>query len=180
MKVICISGKAGSGKSTCAEAMREHLERTTDFRVLLCNYADALKYVLKTYFHWNGQKDEAGRKLLQEKGTDEMRAYDANFWVNLLVGILSAYHKSWDVVIVADCRFKNEIDLLKSAGFSVTTVRIERPNFDNGLAREQKIHESETGLDDYAFDEVIVNDFSDSHTFCLACQRKIDHILETE
>ena len=180
MKVICISGKAGSGKSTCAEAMREHLERTTDLRVLLCNYADALKYVLKAYVHWNGQKDEAGRKLLQEKGTDEMRAYDANFWVKFLVGILSAYHKSWDVVIVADCRFKNEIDLLKSAGFSVTAVRIVRPNFDNGLTKEQKSHESETELDEYAFDEVIVNNFSDSHTFCLACQRKIDHILETE
>ena len=46
--------------------------------------------------------------------------------------------------------------------FDVTTVRIERPNFDNGLTEEQKNHESETALDDYIFDYRIINNGDES------------------
>ena len=41
--------------------------------------------------------------------------------------------------------------------FDVTTVRIVRPNFNNGLTEEQQNHESETALDDHKFDYQIIN-----------------------
>ena len=40
----------------------------------------------------------------------------------------------------------------------VVHVRIIRPNFDNGLTEEQKNHPSETALDGYRPDILVVND----------------------
>ena len=37
-------------------------------------------------------------------------------------------------------------------------VRVIRPNFDNGMIDGQKAHVSETALDDYPVDRLIVND----------------------
>ena len=41
--------------------------------------------------------------------------------------------------------------------FDVTTVRVTRPNYDNGLTEEQQNHESEIALDNYNFDFYITN-----------------------
>ena len=59
-----ISGKMRHGKDTCAQFIKEELERM-DKRVLIIHYADYLKFILKQYFGWDGEKNEEGRKLLQ-------------------------------------------------------------------------------------------------------------------
>ena len=38
-----------------------------------------------------------------------------------------------------------------------TVIRIERPNFDNGLTDQQKNHLSEIDMDHYKFDKIIIN-----------------------
>lgn len=72
MKIISISGKAQSGKDTTAALLKEVLE-TDGYTVLIAHYADLLKYICKTFFGWNGVKDEAGRQMLQYIGTDSAR-----------------------------------------------------------------------------------------------------------
>ena len=72
MKVICISAKAQHGKDTVANFMKECLE-AKEKRVLVTHYADLVKYGCKTFFNWDGQKDEKGRALLQYVGTDIVR-----------------------------------------------------------------------------------------------------------
>ena len=42
--------------------------------VLVAHYGDLVKYVCKTFFGWDGEKDEKGRTLLQKVGTDAIRA----------------------------------------------------------------------------------------------------------
>lgn len=78
MKIIMISGKMRHGKDTCAQFIKEELERANK-HVLVIHYADYLKFVLKQYFGWNGEKDEEGRKLLQTVGTDLIRARQPDF-----------------------------------------------------------------------------------------------------
>ena len=69
MKVICISGKAQHGKDTSALMVKEMLE-DDGYKVLIAHYGDLVKYICRTFFQWNGEKDEAGRSLLQRIGTD--------------------------------------------------------------------------------------------------------------
>lgn len=57
MKIVCISGKAQHGKDTTAKLLEEILEAQGN-RVLIAHYGDLVKYVCKTFFGWDGKKDE--------------------------------------------------------------------------------------------------------------------------
>ena len=155
MKVITISAKAKSGKDFCANLIKQKLESRGN-KVLITHYADLLKYICKTFFGWDGKKNMEGRTLLQYVGTDVIRQKNPDYWVNFLIEIFNLFPDEWDYVLIPDTRFPNENDLMKEY-FDVTTVRVTRPNYDNGLTEEQQKHESEIALDDYNFDYRITN-----------------------
>ena len=155
MKVILISAKAQHGKDTSASILKEIYEAKNK-RVLITHYADLLKYICKTFFNWNGEKDDYGRTLLQQVGTNTVCAKQPDFWVDFIISILNLFNDSWDVVIIPDCRFVNEIEKMR-ANFDTTLIRIIRPDFDNGLSEIQKQHLSETALDNFDFDHIVYN-----------------------
>lgn len=158
MKVICISAKAQHGKDTSAIILKE-LYEAKGARVLITHFADLLKYICKAFFDWNGEKDDFGRTLLQQVGTNIVCAKQPDFWVDFIINILKFFDDSWDIVIIPDCRYINEIEKMR-ANFDTTLIRIVRPNFDNGLSIAQKQHPSETALDNFEFDTVIYNNGS--------------------
>lgn len=162
MKIICISGHAQNGKDTVARMLREELEESGS-RVLTAHYADLVKYICHTFFGWDGNKDEYGRTLLQYVGTDVVRKADPDYWVNFIVQMLRFFSDNWDVVLIPDARFPNEIRYLQDEGFDVTHLRVERPGFNNGLTEEQRNHPSETALDHMVPDVRIVNDGTLEH-----------------
>ena len=157
MRLICISGKAQHGKDTVANMMGA-LFQSQGYSVLILHYADLLKHICKDYFYWDGKKDAHGRQLLQQIGTDVIRRKDKDFWVRFVSDFLSFFPRRWDYVIIPDCRFPNEIEYHRNRGLDVEHVRVIRPNFDNGMIDGQKAHVSETALDDYPVDRLIVND----------------------
>lgn len=159
MKVICISGKAQHGKDTTAGMMKEALQ-SDGYKVLVAHYADLLKYICRTFFGWDGNKDEYGRRLLQYVGTDIIREKNPDQWVEFVANILAMFPDEWDYVLIPDCRFPNEIGYLKSHGFDVTHIRVIRPGFKSPLTKEQQQHPSETALDGVAPDCFIQNDGS--------------------
>lgn len=161
MKIITISAKAKCGKDYTANILKDKLEQS-GAKVLITHYADLLKYIMMNFFSWDGKKDEVGRTKLQYVGTDVIRAKRPNYWVEFLTGIFDMFPNEWDYVIIPDTRFSNENDVLKNSGFDVVTVRVNRPDFDNGLTVLQKQHESEIALDDYHFDYYITNMGDDS------------------
>lgn len=162
---IIISGKAGNGKDMTAQFMKEALEKHGK-RVLIIHYGDAVKWVLRDYFNWNGKKDEVGRTLLQRVGTDIVRAKHPNFWTAIVVGLLQSFepYSDFDIALVPDARFPNEVDIALQELQNCVAVRVERRNSDGTewinptLTEEQRKHPSETSLDCYAFDYVIHND----------------------
>ena len=115
-----------------------------------------LKYICRTFFNWNGEKDDYGRTLLQQVGTNTVCAKQPDFWVDFIISILNLFNDSWDVVIIPDCRFVNEIEKMR-ANFDTTLIRVIRPDFDNGLSEIQKQHLSETALDNFDFDHIVYN-----------------------
>lgn len=156
MKVICISGKAQHGKDTTAGFLKERLE-DQGYDVLIAHYGDLVKYVCKSFFGWNGAKDEYGRGLLQYVGTDVVREQEPDFWVAFLAKMLHFFREEWDYVLIPDSRFPNEIDYLRDAGLDVTHLRVIREHFQSPLTEEQQRHPSETALDHAAPDFYIHN-----------------------
>ena len=156
-KVVCISGHARSGKDTVAKILHDQLVKDNT-EVLITHYADLLKYICKTFFNWNGKKDEQGRTLLQYVGTEVIREKHPDFWVDFIATILKDFGVRWDVVIIPDTRFPNEISRLREYGFDVVHLRIDRLNFSSPLTEEQLKHPSETALDNVKPDYLITND----------------------
>lgn len=161
IKALCISGKANSGKDYVATKIIHKLE-DNGFNCVRIAYADLLKYILKQFFDWNGEKDEYGRRLLQYVGTDRVREYNENYWVDFVKGILKMFSEEWDYAILTDCRFPNEIDLIKE-DYDTVCIKIEREEeWSNVLTDEQNQHSSETSLNNYKFDYTLFNDGTDN------------------
>lgn len=156
MKVCCISAKARHGKDTAAEILKEYLEMQ-DKKVLIIHFADLLKYICKQFFHWDGNKDEKGRTLLQFVGTNVVGAKNPAYWAEFVVSFLKMFENEWDYVLIPDCRYPIEVATVERA-FDTIVLRVERPNFDNGLTLSQKNHLSEVGMDNYPFEFILHND----------------------
>lgn len=155
MKVIVISGKAGAGKDTTAKYLKAAMEKDGKL-VLIAHYGDLVKYVCRTFFGWNGKKDERGRTLLQYVGTDIVRKYDENYWVNFILQMISFFGDDFDYILIPDCRFPNEISVIKSQ-FDTMHIRVFRENNKRKMTPEQLKHSSETALDNVTADCEIHN-----------------------
>lgn len=152
-KVILISGKARAGKDTAANFIKEELE-SRGLSVLKVGYADYLKFICSEYFGCSNQKNEASRSIWQYIGTDVIRKNDPDFLVKVVVNLFKVLEAAnlFNVIIVSDVRFPNEIEYWINEGYDVDTIRIVRTKYESELTPEQKQHVSETSLDNYFFD----------------------------
>ena len=162
---IILSGKSGAGKDMTAQFMKEELAKH-GMKTLIIQYGDAVKWFCRQYLDWDGKKDEVGRTLLQTVGTDIVRARHPNFWTGIVVGLIQAWepYSNFDVAIIPDARFPNEVNISLENLKNSVSVRIERKNPDGTpwinpvLTESQRNHPSETSLDNFAFDYIIHND----------------------
>ena len=153
VNIVLISGKAGVGKDTLATELKNVL-KDKNYSVKIMHFADLVKYTCKTFFDWDGVKDDNGRHLLQYIGTDVARNYREDFWVNYIKDMILMTKGRWDYILIPDTRFPNEIECfldLKKEEFNMVAVRVER-EFDSSLTEENASHSSETSLDDWPFD----------------------------
>lgn len=165
MTTLVLSGKSGAGKDMFAQFLKEELEKHNK-KVIIMHYADALKWLLKEFYKWDGNKDEYGRHMLQYIGTDVVRHTDPDYWVDIVARFLKAIEDTndFDVAIVPDARFENEVNNTLNLLTPSYCVRIERKNADGTmwinptLTEKQRTHASEISLDNYSFDYVIHND----------------------
>jgi hypothetical protein len=160
--IITISGQAQHGKDTLGGLLKNKLELFGK-KAQIVHYGDYLKYIATQYYGWDGVKDEKGRSLLQWLGTEQCRANSPDIWVNVVSELVLGMYKAWDVVIIPDCRFRNEIERLWDTfaelhQFNLKVERYEKDGkeFDNGLTPEQKLHPSERDLDHFDFDAAMV------------------------
>jgi len=157
-KIILLSGKAESGKTTCAKYLKNKLEHK-GYKVTTDLFAKYLKGYLKDHYGWDGvTKNEFYRNKLQILGTDTIKEklnFKA-FHAKRLAEDIQIIYDDFDYIIIDDCRFKDEVYTLKSIfPEECISVRINRYDHKSKLTEEQLKHKSECDLDNFKFDYVI-------------------------
>ena len=161
MKIILIGNKARMGKDTFANMLKEELNE----RAVIVHFADALKFICKSYYGWNGEKNTNGRTLLQYVG-QSTRDNDEHFWTDFIARLIKTnLSKNYEYIIIPDWRYKEEYErLLRYFHYEdIITVNITRFNSDfspyipNELTFEQRQHKSEIDLDTYVCQYYISN-----------------------
>lgn len=143
--LLLISGLAGGGKTTAKNILLPSLESLEGLTNKGYSFADPLKYIAKAFFGWDGNKDEKGRKLLQDIGRVG-REYDQDIWCKHLLNQLDKSKEMfpYNFVVVDDWRYPNEADFFrKNPLFDVVTIRVfGRGGLDGDLGKDT----SETSL----------------------------------
>lgn len=187
MKIILISGKAESGKSTCATFIKEKLE-SRGKKVLVTRFARYLKMYIQDVYDWDGvTKDEFYRNELQQLGTDiikeklNLKAFHAK---RLAEDVEIYKELGVDMVIIDDTRFRDELYYMKSMfPDECISVRVNRYDFISGLTEEQLKHKSECDLDNFNFDYTIhtrKSDINQLHDEAFRVLGKVLDLKETE
>lgn len=137
---IAITGKANSGKNTAGKLLVKALqERGADGKAHFVAFADPIKEMARIAFpnlprKWlygpskfraevipGAFKDGVPltvRQLLIDIGNDFGRKYQANRWLlNFDHTFNKLVKRHAGIVVVTDCRFRNEFDHLKNLGF---------------------------------------------------------------
>lgn len=157
MKVYVIAGKAGCGKNTTANYIKEYYE-TLGKSVAITEISKYLKLFAYEIKNWDGKRETKPRTFLQEVGSAiRHELYNEDFLINRLLEDLKVYEKFVDVVIIADVRFPREVELIKEK-CGATSIRVINEFNDYELSGSEKLHETETALESYdKFDYVLHN-----------------------
>ena len=166
MKVIILSGKAESGKSMSANMIKERLNKKT----IIISYASYLKEYAKNIIDWDLDEKNKPRTFLQEIG-DLVKEIDPKFLINRVLQDIEVYKNYFDIIIISDARFVDEIELVKEKYDSVV-IRINGK--DNNLTLKEKNHNTETSLDDYNNYDYIIDNNSTKEEL----EIKINEVLE--
>lgn len=159
--LIGLSGKAGVGKDYIAE----HYLRPAGY--LPVSLADHFKLTivgrgLATYEEVFFTKPPHVRKLLQEEGTERGRdTWGVDVWCHTLGATMRRQAERWGLTkfVVADVRFPNEVQWVRSLGGYTMRIRAPQREAQSWLTAEQRAHVSETALDGYGpFDADLDND----------------------
>lgn len=166
MKIYGFSAKAEHGKTFAANVALKHF---TDlgYKVRIIPLAETLKDMAYKV-GWDGRKNQAdengigsGRTLLQELGRVLKRYHKGDCFARWAYE--KAVNEGLDIMLIDDMRMLDEVkffeDLLASGQVEdYKLFRIDRPGHENALTQEQRADISETALDDYKFDAVLIND----------------------
>ena len=173
MRIINISGKAESGK----DSVYEYIKKKYGDMVCHMLFAKHIKQYAKDYFNWDGKEETKPRQLLQSIGTDIIRDQmnDPNFHTRRLIEDIKVLSNYFDIFVITDCRFPNEVHLVKKEfNEDVFSIRIDRPNHVSKLNEKQLKHKSETALDNFLeFDYKIQNNSSLQSFY-----NKVDMVME--
>lgn len=164
-RIIGISGKIGSGKTTLAD----FLLNQSDQRVAVVNFADALKRVVADHFSVPLARfyDQAEKnkpisdensltvgEALQQVG-EERRAQDPDYWLKQMDLAIEKL-VNIDVLVVADVRHVNEANWVRERGGLLVRLNGDPADVRKKSLRDHT-HASETELDTYRDFDLIIN-----------------------
>lgn len=181
MKILALGHRAQTGKDTLAGFMATQIRLTNRrVNVQVAGFADEMKDFCYKMYSWAGLKrkehyethpedkkviltplGKTVRDLWIEVG-NHMRLYDNDVWVRALLT-----RPQVDILIVKDCRFPNEFEMVKKlGGHCVKVVRDDVPVLDNV---------ADNALDDCSEWDLVVDNNGDKQLL----NRKAGMLIET-
>lgn len=153
IRLIGLTGRKRHGKDSAYSMLKEMLVgRAHLYRF---SFADALKQevaeALGLSVYQIEQEKEKYRPILQWWGTQWRRSQDPLYWIKQMERKLEFAHHFCDTGIITDVRFPNEADMVRRHNGLI--VRVIRPCLES-----TDTHESETAMDHYPVDKVLVAD----------------------
>lgn len=153
MKIILISGKAGSGKTSLAKRINELLPKT-----VITSFSKYIKLFALEMTNWEGNDSDKPREFLQNMG-DTLRSIDHNFMCNRLMEDMKVYEMYYDYVIISDVRLVNELEYFtKNNLYETYSIRINNNDNRRNLNNSEMNHITETDLDNYNKFNLIIDD----------------------
>ena len=89
------------------------------------------------------------------------------------IKVLSYY---FDVITISDARLEEELLMPKDNFDNVKLIKIERPNFENGLTSDQKKSITEIGLDNFNDYDYVINNDSDLENLEKVVNRMLEEL----
>jgi len=149
---IGIAGKAGSGKTTLANAIQRNVRRRG--KCVIIPFALPLKQICMQ-MGWDGKKDTRGRRLLQIVGTDAARnCISEDVWIDKWLELVRK-SKEIDfhtIVIAPDIRFVNEVNVIAAQKY-YHLIKVTGRKYE-----DVPTHESEQDLPNDLFTHQFHND----------------------
>ncbi len=165
-KILVITGKAGAGKDTLAQMVREEIYGSDNNSLRGFKFSAPLKDAFCDIFGWNRglidsleykqarlgtpfvtQGDEelwTRREIMQYLGTDVFRKGDPDVWIKAALSQAANAMPFVDGYVCTDCRFPNELKALRDNFGSVYTLDLVKIGGDQ-LSGKSSAHESEQG-----------------------------------
>lgn len=157
--IYIVGGKAKHGKDTFSLYLKNVYEKHGK-RVIVTQLAKYIKYYAREMTGWDLSEETKPRDFLQQLGTSVIRQKlkKDDLFINRMIDDIEIFSYFYDAIIISDVRLKKEVYELKNKYPNIKVVHVLRPNFDNGLTDEQKLHPTEVDLDDFnEFDIEVVN-----------------------
>lgn len=152
------SGKAGTGKTYCADIVMQ-LCKDAGLSVFKSPFARGVKETAQ-FMGWDLNKSGSGRKLLQDIGAAG-RAYDPNMWVKSAINhVMDQDEYPFDAIVIDDLRYRNELVYIidNEPLYKVIPIRMYAPSRELLVGTPEYYDISETDLDEFPFDkENIIN-----------------------
>lgn len=177
--VIGVCGPIGSGKDTASNMLIDQ------YQYIQVSFAETLKDVLAPLFGWDREllegktpesrkwrneidvywsaalgREFTPRDALREIGTDLFRDhFSEDIWINSIrKRILSKY--SYDKIIFSDCRFPNEIQLVKDLGGVI--IELQPKEVPSYYKLAEVINERNIGINHFeeAFPDIHISEWA--------------------
>lgn len=146
-KIYILSGKAGNGKNKIASYIASIYQHQA-MKTINLSYASYLKEYAKNILDWNGDEETKPREFLQQIGVELIKTnIDDKMLIRRIIEDIKVYSYFYDVITISDARFPEEIENIKEIFNNVIVVHVY--GLENTLTDAQKVHKSETSLDDY-------------------------------
>jgi len=181
--IIAFAGRKQSGKTTACEFTANVFSQTTQQNSAIYNFADPLKKMCidifgLTYEQCYGTDDQkneyvnckwpdseevmSAREVMQYVGTNVFRKMQHNVWSEATIRKIK--DENLPLALIADCRFPNEVEAVRSAGGLV--VKLHRNIYNSS-------HESETALDKNRYDHGNFDMIIDNSNLSIADKNKL-------